>query len=113
MQAIELFRTADTVSQSISELASRYFFSEQFMFSVALTMLDTHHGCAFPRRLQLSKPFRTLGILAADRRPFRRPCHHALGRQPSSQLNPPRPGRRKGVVLSDAVFQLPVNVRYG
>ena len=42
MRLIELSQTADTVPQIISELAGRYFLSEQFVASIALTMLDEH-----------------------------------------------------------------------
>jgi len=46
MRLIELSQTADTVPQIISELAGRYFLSEQFMASAALTMLDGTLNCA-------------------------------------------------------------------
>jgi len=45
-QVTDLPRAADAVAQIISELAGRYFLSEQFMASAALTMLDGTLNCA-------------------------------------------------------------------
>ena len=46
MQTIELSGTAVTVFQIINELRAIGSLSKEFVASVALTILDTHHGCA-------------------------------------------------------------------
>ena len=46
MRMIGLAETTDSVSQIINQLAGKYSLSEQFVDSLALTMLDTQHDCA-------------------------------------------------------------------
>jgi hypothetical protein len=46
MRTIGLAGTTDSVSRIINELAGKYSHSKEFVGSVALTILDTHDGCA-------------------------------------------------------------------